>query len=327
MKITKGKFALFLIMTIIFTAFSIFALVYYYSETYSSFFNTAKTEFEIPGLEEGFVPQGMEYEKVNDIFLVSGYMANGSASRLYIIDNENEVKYVTFTFENKPYKEHAGGVTSDGYGLWIVGDSTVNYLHLSELLNAQNGDELSIMSSFSAPNGADFVTIYDGKLIVGEFHREGNYNRDSSHEIITSSGKVNKAVSFAYEIDNNGDCGLRTLNPIFAISTTSLVQGMSITEDKIILSTSYSLPSSQILVYDNILNETATKMNYTGLEEEIDTYILDTPTSSKTLPPMSEEITVKDNSLYILFENACSKYKMWTRLNLTNVYSYNLENL
>lgn len=55
MKITKGKFALFLIMTIIFTAFSIFALVYYYSETYSSFFNTAKTEFEIPGLEEGFV--------------------------------------------------------------------------------------------------------------------------------------------------------------------------------------------------------------------------------------------------------------------------------
>ncbi len=327
MKITKGKFALFLIMTIVFTAFSIFALVYYFGENYTSFYNTAKTEFEIPGLNEGFVPQGMEYEKTNDIFLISGYMANGSASRVYIIDNENEVKYVTFNFENEPYLGHAGGVTSDGYGLWLVGDSVVNYLHLNDLLNAENGDQISIISSFTAPNGADFVTTYDGKLIVGEFHREGNYSRDSSHEIITSSGKVNKAITFAYEIDNNNACGLKTFNPIFAISTTSLVQGMSITEDKIILSTSYSLPSSQILIYDNILNGTATKMHFNGLDEEVDTYILDTPTSSKTLPPMSEEITIKDNSLFILFENACSKYKMWTRLNLTNVYSYNLENL
>ena len=102
---------------------------------------------------------------------------------------------------------------------------------------------------------------------------------------------------------------------------------MSITEDKIILSTSYSLPNSHIYTYENIINGTSTKQSFLGLDEEVDTYILDAPTSTKTLPPMSEEITIKDDTLFVLFENACSKYKLFTRVNLTNVYSYNLNNL
>ena len=327
MKITKGKFALFIIMTIIFTAFSIFAFVYYFGENYNSFYAETNQEFEIPGLEEGFVPQGMEYESTNDIFLVSGYMTNGSASRLYIIDSENEVKYVTFNFKDEVYTGHAGGVTSDGDGLWIVGDDIVNYLNLGEVLNAENGEELAINSRFTAPNGADFVTIYNNNLIVGEFHRDGNYSSDVSHEIQTPSGNVNKAVTFAYEINRNNDCGLSSFIPVYAISTPSLVQGMSITEDKIILSTSYSLPNSHIYTYENIINGTYTKQSFLGLDEEVDTYILDTPTSTKTLPPMSEEITIKDDTLFVLFENACSKYKLFTRVNLTNVYSYNLNDL
>ena len=177
------------------------------------------------------------------------------------------------------------------------------------------------------------MTIYDGKLLVGEFHREGNYERDESHEVTTPSGS-NKAVTFAYEINNESEYGIASTIPTYAISTTSLVQGMVVTNGNIILSTSYSLPSSHLYVYKNILSSApTTQIHFDSLDDVagedfmIDTYILDTPTSSQILPQMSEEITIKDGSLYILFENACSKYKMFTRLNLTDVYSLELSNL
>ena len=331
MKISKGKFVLFLIMTILFTAFSIFALVYYFGEIYRPFFSKATAEFEVPGLSEGFVPQGLAYEQNSNTFLVSGYMANGSPSRVYAISDDS-VKYITLLDGETPYLEHAGGVASDGEGVWFVGDGKVNYIKLQTLLNAENGAEIEVDSTFSAPNGADFVTIYNNKLLVGEFYRSGNYERDDSHKIETTNG-LNTAVTFAYTINNSAECGIDA-TPDYAISTTSLVQGMVVTSDKIILSTSYSLPSSTLLAYDNIIDsENYTTHTFGGFgankdeEMELKTYILDQPTSAKTLPPMSEEITIKDDKLYILFENACSKYKMFTRLNLTNVYSYGLENL
>ena len=332
MKITKGKFALFVIMTIIFAAFSIFAFVYYFGETYNSFYTNANTEVKIPGLEEGFVPQGMEYESTNDIFLISGYMADGSASRLYVVGDD--VKYVTFNYAEEEYVGHAGGVTTNGDGVWIVGDGTLNYIKLAEILSADNETQLTFASQFTAPNGADFVTTYNNNLLVGEFQRDGNYIRNESHEITTPSDNTNKAVTFAYEINNNNEFGLESTTPIYAISTPSLVQGMVVTDENIILSTSYSLPSSHLYIYDNIIGTTGTeyvvKREYfindgeTETPIEVDTYILDTPTSSETLPPMSEEITLKDDAVCVLFENACSKYKMFTRVNLENVYNYEL---
>lgn len=42
---------------------------------------------------------------------------------------------------------------------------------------------------------------------------------------------------------------------------------------------------------------------------------------------MSEEIAIKDNSLYVLFENACNKYKYFTRDNLEYVFSLDLDKI
>ena len=42
---------------------------------------------------------------------------------------------------------------------------------------------------------------------------------------------------------------------------------------------------------------------------------------------MSEEIAIKNNRVYILFESAGKKYKMFNRKQLKNVYSLSLDNL
>ena len=327
MKLTKGKLATFIIMIVVFLAFSIFAIVYYYGESYSEFYGKTQAEFSIPGLDEGFVPQGLEYEQGNDIFLISGYMANGSASRVYVVNGE-EVNYVTFSFNGESLTNHFGGITTDGTGVWIGGEGNVYYLKLESLLS-ENADVVEVEDVFMAPNGADCLTVYNGNyLIVGEFYREGSYDTDPSHHITTESGRENTAVSFAYQINNNDPYGLlENTNPAFALSTTSQVQGIVITTDQIILSTSYSLPSSTLYFYDNILEiETVSpeRREFEGLTDAVDTYILDEPKSTLSAPPMTEEIAVKDGSLYILFENACSKYNMFTRVNFENVYSLSL---
>lgn len=324
MKLTKGKLATFIIMIVVFLAFSIFAIVYYYGESYSEFYGKTQAEFSIPGLDEGFVPQGLEYEQGNDIFLISGYMANGSASRVYVVNGE-EVNYVTFSFNGESLTNHFGGITTDGTGVWIGGEGNVYYLKLESLLS-ENADVVEVEDVFMAPNGADCLTVYNGNyLIVGEFYREGSYDTDPSHHITTESGRENTAVSFAYQINNNNPYGLLYPNPAFAISTPSQVQGIVITNDQIILSTSYSLPSSILYFYDNIIGtEARESMAFEGLTDEVDTYILDEPVNTISAPPMTEEIAVKDGSLYILFENACSKYNMFTRVNLENVYSLSL---
>ena len=251
MKLTKGKLATFIIMIALFLAFSIFAIVYYYGESYSDFYGKTQAEFTIPGLDEGFVPQGMEYEQGNDIFLISGYMANGSASRVYVVKDE-EANYVTLSYNNESLTNHFGGITTDGTGVWIGGESKVYYLKLESLL-AEN-EVVEVEDVFMTPNGADCLTIYNGNhLIVGEFYREGSYDTDPTHHITTESGRENTAVSFAYQINNNEQYGLLYTNPAFAISTPSQVQGIVITNNQIILSTSYSLPSSVLYFYDNII--------------------------------------------------------------------------
>jgi hypothetical protein len=56
-------------------------------------------------------------------------------------------------------------------------------------------------------------------------------------------------------------------------------------------------------------------------------YYLDSEslTDDITLPPMSEEIFVKDGRLYVLLESACKKYIFGNLIRGRHVYSYGLE--
>lgn len=328
---SKSKLTVTIVTIIVFVAFLIFGIVYYFGVNYSDFYAMAEQEFEIQGLEDGFTPQGLAYDN-NNHFLVSGYMDDGSASRIYVVNSEtNETeKCVTLYYDNDGTREiytgHCGGIVSYSDGVWVVGDGIVNFFSYQNLMDAKDGDEILIESYFQAHNGADFITTYQNRLVVGEFYRDGSHEVDTTHTIETPSGKINTAVTFLYDINtvNTESCGLQDYIPEKAISTTSLVQGMVITDDEIIISASYSLPSSHIYTYDNFLNTEGVSVEYSGLDEPVPTYILDEATSDLVAPCMAEEIAVKDGRLYVLFESACNQYKLYTRENIKYVYSYDL---
>lgn len=302
----------------------LFMLFWYFGDNYTQFYSIAQKEFEIAGLSEGVTPQGMCYDEESGLFLYSGYMKDGSASRIYAVSKNDptKVKYVTLKYSNDTaYVGHAGGIDTDGHNVWVAGDKKLCRFFLDDLLSAENADSLQIVDELDMPNGADFLKYENGHLWVGEFHKDGKYDTHQSHHIEVSNG-TNKALSFCFKTNSGKLCAIDEV-PIKALSTTSLVQGMEIYGKKIILSTSYSLAKSHILTYEADLNASTTKtFDFNGIQ--IDLYILDDTNLTDDLeaPCMSEELAIANGRVFVLFESACKKYGLVTRESLRNVYSF-----
>ena len=321
---SKGKRITAIVFAGLFLVIAVFLLIWYLGDSYKQFYPIATKEFKIAGPDDGFTPQGLCFNESTNQFLMCGYMKNKSASRVYVINAEtNEtVKFFTLkTADNKDYTGHAGGIATDGTSVWIVGDKTIYRFMFSAIEIAENNGKIDIIDNFTTQNGADFVTIENGNLWVGEFHKDGQYDTPASHHV-TAEGKTLKALHLCYKINETKAFGLDSTTPTKAISAGSLQQGMVITDDKIIVSASYSVATSKLLVYDNVLNDPAPNtIDIDGTP--IAHYILADSVNTKTIeaPSMSEEIALAGNKVYILFESACQKYRLFTRERMKNVYS------
>ena len=310
-----------------------FLSIYYLWPWNKKFFNTADEEFSIPGLDTAFVPQGMSLVDGSEDYLICGYMSDGSPSRIYLIDGETKeaTKYITLKVDNADYIGHAGGIASSGSSIWIVGDGYLYRFTLREFNNKQNGESLYVDAYTDTLNGADFIFANAGVLWVGEFYREGNYETRDAHHIKTRSGETNPAVVYGFTIDEQKKLGLYTTStnstpiPSMALSITGLVQGITIAtgeNSRIIASSSYGLSDSKLYCYKNVLEEDAHSSIRYGLYT-VPLWFLDNDAliSTTTIPSMSEEIVTKNNRVYILFESACKKYKIFNRVSLDSVYS------
>lgn len=321
---TKAKKITAITLSCIFAVLSIFMIFWYFGESYGDFYSKATKEFEIAGLDEGFTPQGITYDETSKTFLTCGYMKNGSASRIYVVNAKNNATLKYFTLKNgeNDYVGHSGGIATNGTNVWIVGDGTVLRFSFSEIENVKNGGSIDIIDSFDARNGADFATVEGEFLWIGEFQRDGKYDTDQSHFIETSSGETNKAVSFCFKINNEKDYGIDNTLPVKALSTPSLVQGMVVKENKVMISTSYSLPNSHFYTYENVFGNTDKTFNFNGTD--IPLYFLENSNLTNTLeaPCMSEEIVIVNDKVFVTFESACQKYGFVTRESLRNVYSF-----
>lgn len=296
---------------------------------HSEFYDNAKAEFVIPGLENKFVPQAFTKVDGENKFIVGGYMSDSTASRFYVVNGEtgNAEKYFTLSVDGKDYVGHACGVASYQNHLWTCsndgeGGTAYRFL-LSDVEDAINGSVVEIKDSFKTNNGADNIMVSGNMLWVGEFYREGNYETDESHHKKTRSGETNMAVAFGYELNSSNENGLQDTIPDKAISTRGLVQGVAITDDgNIILSTSYSLPASKIYCYKNVLAEEKHSTIMVN-ETNVDLWFLDGESlvNEISAPAMTEEIVVYNGKLYILNESACKKYKLFTRDSVKDVYS------
>lgn len=314
-----------------FVAIGLFAIIWFNGKNYKQLYAKANEEFDIPGLKAGYVPQGLFYYQDGECFLSAGYMKDGSSSRVYVI-GEEDTKYFTLKLDGENYVGHAGGIaTYKEYG-YLVGDKQLYVFNISEAVQLEDGKSIDILAHFDAPNGADFINIQNGELYLGEFYHETKYPTSEAHHIASADG-TNYAITYVYDMQNSTadkPYYFDITHPQYAISTTEKIQGMCINGEKdgeILLSSSWSIPDSKIYVHKSLAEITPERMNLNG--SELDVFILDSSNLKETLtlPSMSEEIAYKDGRIYVIFENACSKYKIVTRHKNTKAISFELSKM
>lgn len=310
---------------------------------FSDFYEYADKEFKMPGTADGLVQQGFTYLQDKEIFLVAGYMSNGDASMVYVLNKDGEItnKVSLKNTDGSDYTGHTGGIEVYKNCVYITeGTKDKDYdggLDVFPLDQILNDTEAVCTDRVKTYNNPAYIKIYKGYMLVGEYYRELDYETLDSHRIITPSGDSNTALITVFKIDdaNTENCYLSN-TPVAGISTTGAVQGLEIVNDeKIVLSTSWGLSKSQLHVYDmdkiDTTNREATLVlgpdDNSALDDvSIKVYHLDKTSFDETViaPPMAEEMVCLDNELYILNESACNKYIFGKFMSGNYIYAYDV---
>lgn len=290
---------------------------------YGSFFGNAYALFRIPGLNTGFVPQGFHYLQEQDAYLMSGYMKDHSAARIYIRDADGKSRFVELlNADGSAYDEHAGGVTTDGTYVYLPGTLGVDVFLLTDVLQKE---QAAMVGKIPMTYDGDCCTFYNGYLFVGDFYYPQTYETPEEHHVTTPAGDENPGIIAIYKADPAAEYGIDP-TPVAAISVCDRVQGFCFTEDgQIVLSTSYGFNDSQLWFYDL---EDGRQGSVKVDEKEVPLYYLDSANLTRRvdMPPMSEELIFKDGKVYVLFESACTKYKFGNLIRGTHVYAYAMDN-
>lgn len=271
----------------------------------------SKKGFVIPYSNKGYIAQGISYDESSGNFYLTGYMKDGSASPIFVVNKETR-KLVNAVRMTKPdgsaFTGHAGGLSVADGKIYIAGsaDCCFYVFDKSAVDNAKRNANISYTDVVDVKGGSDaikvsFSTYYNGLLYAGEFHREPNYKLSDAHQVMTADGlQYGLAVGFTL---SDGKATAQV-----AFSLPDLVQGMCFSDDAIYLTTSWALGKSMIYKYNfGNLKQEGTK-EVCGVTVPLYTLTTANTTASYVLPPMAEEIEYVDGRFYITNESASDKY-------------------
>ncbi len=229
------------------------------------------------------VPQGITY--YDGYYFVSAYCkAHQHNSVIYVIESETLQYVTTLVLKGKP---HAGGITYAGGYMWVCGTSRVFYYKFDVIREAIKlaGDEAEINSfnlseyggeiKLQAGEKASFVTTYEGLLCIGA------YEADEKKGGMLRFYKPKPSMEFK--------CLTETLIPAKAQGIDFLKKD---NETYMLITSSYGITRSKIYVYKKY-------------EDNIFKMI-----KKITFPRMLEEVVVKGDYTYCIFESAAKKYRI-----------------
>ena len=279
-----------------------------YSEYYS-----IKTEICInPGLNDGFVCQGIAVSEEDSVILVCGYMKDKSNSRIYVTDFESNSYYVELTRDGEKYTGHAGGLAITGENVYIANAKKIYSFSLSSVLSASNGDIIDIGSGTKVNTNASFVYTDEEFLYVGEFHDGGKYVIEN-HEHETAEG-THYAICTKYALSD-----LET--PVAVYTLRNNVQGICfMPRGKVVLSTSYGLTDTVYYIYD-LAGATYSGLTFDGAP----VYCLDKLVKEIHGPAMGEDLDYFNGNIITLTESASTKYIFGKLFGATKIIGLNID--
>lgn len=291
----------------------------YFRKPVSAFFSASEKAFEIPGLSDNFVPQGLHYDKNEDIFVMSAYSsAKGAASALFLIKAETGEHIKRVDLKDKDGGNlcwHVGGVAVFGNYLYIAGSEKkcLAVFDYSEVLACENGGAVKKIANFSLKKADNdyidpaFVTVEGNRMIVGEFCSEKRFPTLASHKMNNSVGEKHGAFAVEFPLSEAEEFGINP-TPVKAFSIRDKAQGICFNGERMLLSTSLNFNYSYVYEYSE--KATVQMGNAEIIGCNLPVYALDSASLKHVykLPPMAEEPAFRSGRFYVLFESACNKY-------------------
>lgn len=270
---------------------------------------------EVPGLEDGFVPQGICFVEKMEMFAISGYMpedSNGNKqfSRIYFVNPETDESKM---FIIDDFTGHAGGIACDGNDLWISsgGSASSNgkiYHFTLDMFAGESGSSVNYDGYFSVPVKGSVLYCDGDKLWVTEFY---NDDKDSNKVNEDHHYSSNHAWSCGYDLPIQVDYSAKEkLVPNVVLSIPDKVQGMAITDDgEVVFSTSYGRRNnSKMYVFENYTEWNTNTVNV--FDNDVTLYVAKKKNRviSFKMPTLMEGIDYYNGSLYIIFESGAKAY-------------------
>ena len=267
---------------------------------------------EIPGLDDGFIPQGVCFVENMEMFAISGYMpddADGNAqfSRIYFVNPETDESKM---FIIDGFTGHAGGIACNGNDLWISsgGSETTNgkiYHFTIDMFAADSGSAVEYDGYFSVPVKGSVLYCDGNKLWVTEFYNSDNKVNDSHHY------GSNHAWSCGYDLPVKVDYSAKEkVAPDVILSVPDKVQGMAITADgEVVFSTSYGRRNdSKMYIYEKYTEWDTNTVNV--FDNDVTLYVSKKKNRvlSFKMPTLMEGLDYHNGKLYIIFESGAQTY-------------------
>ena len=283
------------------------------------YYRASEKAFRIPGLSDGFIPQGLAYDWRTDSFFMTGYDKDGEASPVYVVDRAEGELQKTVLLGNEDgtaFTGHAGGLALHGQYVYVAGGAEycLYVFSYDDVLRAENGTTVCALGRFSTGNAEDgirvsCVTAEENRIWVAEFYHEPKYPTPESHKMTTAAGEYQQALAVAYEF-SDGEASVFGIDPqpTIGYSLPDKVQGMAFENGYVYLSSSYGVSFSHIWEYDRSKAAYQTDLSVQGVS--IPVYALDSAARTKDMKiaPMSEEIVFVEGRYYTMCESASEKY-------------------
>ncbi len=293
--------------------------------TYSTFYDAAQPQFQIPGINEGFIPQDLDYLDESDSWLFSGYVSKDSPSPLYKRASDGEVSRIYVDLpDGTVYDGHGSGVTSTADYVFLTREGGYLVMSATDVAAAEDGAHVQVIDEVDLEFTPSFMNIESKTLYVGNFYYPEKYETPDEHRITTPDGSKNPAIIYAYPADESASYGFAT-QAACVYSIRDKVQGTAQTPDgKMVLSCSYGLATSTLSVYD--LNKVVQDGTFRADGQDVPLYALDSRSLVEELdaPPMSEGIEGHDGLIYTTDEAASNKYIFGKLYGAGQVYALNL---
>ena len=238
-------------------------------------------------------PQGVAVAK--DYILISAYChTHQHNSVVYVVDKNTHSYIKTIVLKNK---DHVGGLAFDSehYMVWVStshdGKAAASAFSLQSL-ESYDLDEMKIPIAYMHDYDLytlerdSFMTYADGYLYIGHFSRKETSVVQKFK--IEEDGSLKRSSGASIGIDKDIPM------PDDIKKIPKRIQGFAVCKGKVILTQSYGVSRSFLLVYNysDVMHRTQKKYTLNKI----------------TLPQKLQQIYIDGNDLYILFESAAYAY-------------------